>query len=767
MSTRESSTEAGIVDPVQTKTPRHVGPNPRRSRSSRIGRGLSKAFLAIVQGTFIASTLLVAPVIAANPSASLDQCANDPAPSLATDGCSTSATQWVNGNLGASKSFYREGDSIPYRLTFDNLATTGTHTVTIEWDTTKSSKHAIDFLTTYNRTVADANPCLGVTGCVFPDSPSTFPIPVDPQVSGASPPVTQIPGVFTFWGATITSVSAYSYSSGSGFVGDKSASIVISFTASVANPVLAWGGHIATRQDWGSANSAVAISGSPYHTRLLALDGSGGNQDRSLSAGAVFFPASITIIKDATPNGPTSFPFTATPNPPLSDFPLVDNGTGANTKVFGNILAEATYTVTETPVPSGWAFDSITCSVTSANGGSTTVTGAKVDIVLKEGENWTCTYANHLIPEPALTISKTADAATYSNVGDVINYTITTTNTGNVTVHAVTVTDSTGLDSFTCLPSNPADLAPTEAITCTGSHTIDQGDMDAGSFLNAACAKGTEADAGCDDVTVTTTKSPALTVDKSSTTTVITAADQVVPYSYVVTNTGNITLTGITVTDDKVLAVSCPATTLAPGASMTCTGSHTVTAAEFAAGGNLTNIATADSDQTDPPVTDTVSIPITPPTVVAQITPTATTCQQFAAGTSATLDTLLYSVKGNPPRISQVSPGVFFYWVKVSGSGTYTITQTSSPAFKPFNIASGSAVWSASCSKVSGATITQNTTTGTVTVTFTGTGTFYIGLKFDSGSVKDQPQPSPTTVHYTFSTTGVPGSSQGIDLKKK
>ena len=63
-----------------------------------------------------------ASVLAANPSADLDQCANDPPRHRSTDGCDTSATEWVNGNLGASKSVYLEGDSIPYRLTFDNLS---------------------------------------------------------------------------------------------------------------------------------------------------------------------------------------------------------------------------------------------------------------------------------------------------------------------------------------------------------------------------------------------------------------------------------------------------------------------------------------------------------------------------------------------------------------------------------------------------------------------------------------------------------------------
>ncbi|MES2088834.1 MAG: hypothetical protein V4532_02440, partial [Pseudomonadota bacterium] len=49
------------------------------------------------------------------------------------------------------------------------------------------------------------------------------------------------------------------------------------------------------------------ISGSPYHMRLVDLDGSGGNQDRSLSADAVTFPGSITIIKDAVPNNAQDF----------------------------------------------------------------------------------------------------------------------------------------------------------------------------------------------------------------------------------------------------------------------------------------------------------------------------------------------------------------------------------------------------------------------------------------------------------------------------
>jgi hypothetical protein len=106
---------------------------------------------------------------------------------------------------------------------------------------------------------------------------------------------------------------------------------------------------------------------------------------------------------------------------------------------------------------------------------------------------------------------------------------------------------------------------------------------------------------------------PNMTVDKTSTTTSVTAAGQIVPYSYLVTNTGTIALTGVSVSDNNVdTPPTCPGSTLAPGTSMTCTAQHTVTLAELTAGGNLVNIATASSNEA-PDATDTVSIPIVPP----------------------------------------------------------------------------------------------------------------------------------------------------------
>jgi len=157
---------------------------------------------------------------------------------------------------------------------------------------------------------------------------------------------------------------------------------------------------------------------------------------------------------------------------------------------------------------------------------------------------------------------------------------------------------------------------------------------------------------------------------------------------------------------------------------------------------------------------------------VSQITPTGTTCTQFRDGTAATLSNLNYSVSNGTIK-QNVTPGVFFYWVKVTvpaGNNSFTITQTITTGnfTGVFNFASGSNVFNSNCNSVSN-TMTQNTTTGAMTVQFNAptAGTYIISIKYDSKSIVGLPAPSPgTTVHYNFATTGVPGSTSGLDLIK-
>ena len=78
----------------------------------------------------------------------------------------------------------------------------------------------------------------------------------------------------------------------------------------------------------------------------------------------------------------------------------------------------------------------------------------------------------------------------------------------------------------------------------------------------------------------------------------MTAAGQTVTYHYLVANTGNTTLTGVSAVDTAFSGsgtppvVTCPVTTLAPQASTTCTGTYAVTQADIDAG-SVTDTATA------------------------------------------------------------------------------------------------------------------------------------------------------------------------------
>src|SRR4051794_1228198 len=145
-------------------------------------------------------------------------------------------------------------------------------------------------------------------------------------------------------------------------------------------------------------------------------------------------------------------------------------------------------------------------------------------------------------------------------------------------------------------------------MTCTGNHTVTQAEMDAGGTLTNVVTVTSSAPTVTDTLSIPIQQSPKLTVKKSSTTASITAAGQVVPYSYLVTNTGNVTVTNISASDNKTPSVNCPSTSLAVGASMTCTATHTATQGELDAGGNVTNIVTVTSSA--PTVTDTLSIPV-------------------------------------------------------------------------------------------------------------------------------------------------------------
>ena len=227
--------------------------------------------------------------------------------SYPASGCNeTSDGTGCNGNVGATQSpSTSRATPIPYRMRFDNLAIGGSSLPSPSSGTrpraastpSTTSPPSIEPSSTRTR----AWRTIPGRRRIAPGLPAPLTSRQTSRYDGATP---QKPGDFTLFGGTITARGITPVATDFP-ANDNSRRITIQFTATVPNPVLTWSGHIASRDDWGTNNSAVAITGSPYHIRLIDLDGSGGNQDRSLSAASIILPArsrsSRTPLRTARP----------------------------------------------------------------------------------------------------------------------------------------------------------------------------------------------------------------------------------------------------------------------------------------------------------------------------------------------------------------------------------------------------------------------------------------------------------------------------------
>ncbi len=187
------------------------------------------------------------------------------------------------------------------------------------------------------------------------------------------------------------------------------------------------------------------------------------------------------------------------------------------------------------------------------------------------------------------------------------------TNTGNVTLDPVNVDDPTA-GPVTCPVTV---LAPGASTTCTATYTLTQVDVDAGVVDNTATATGT--DPNDTDVTDTDTvstpipASPGITVDKQAGVPSGNSAGDSIDYTFLVTNTGNVTLDPVSVDDPTTNPVTCPVTVLAPGESTTCTATYTLSQVDVDAGhvANTATVTGTDPHDTDVTAVDSTDVAIT------------------------------------------------------------------------------------------------------------------------------------------------------------
>ena len=386
-------------------------------------------------------------------------------------------------------------------------------------------------------------------------------------------------------------------------------------TLAPAQTTVCTGTHTVTQADLdaGSVINTATVVGTPPSGPAIA----------PVTSNTVTVPAtqspSILVVKSTTTTSvavvntsiPYAFVVTNNGNVSLHGVTVADPNASGITCPFttlapgASVTCTATHSVTQADLDAGSV-------INTAHAVGTPPTGPALAPVASN------TVTVPVATAPGLSITKTAGSASYAALLDVVPYSFTVTNTGNVSMSSIRVSDPlTG--PVTCLAST---LAPTIATTCTGSHTVTQADLDRGSIVNTAAVVGTPpsgpaiAPVSSNTMTVPAVQSPSLTISKSTTSGPVTSVRDVVPYRFVVTNTGNVTITAIAIADPLVPVVSCPATALAPAASVTCTGTHQVTQADVD-GGSIVNTASVagvlpSGTALTPTASNTVTVPATP-----------------------------------------------------------------------------------------------------------------------------------------------------------
>ena len=329
-------------------------------------------------------------------------------------------------------------------------------------------------------------------------------------------------------------------------------------------------------------------------------------------------------------------------------FSASDSDTGAATDPLApgeSSVYVASYTITQEAIDAGGVSNVARATGEAPNGDPVSDDSDDGDDL--DGNTEDDPTENPINPAPALEVTKVSSVPDGTDVGDAIDYTITITNVGNVTVSNVTLSDTltdaqgadltmtsgptfSASDSDTGAATDP--LAPGESSVYVASYTITQEAIDAGGVSNVARATGEapngdpvsdDSDDG-DDLDGNTeddptdnpiNRNPLLTLSKSHALTddndlngAVTFGDGLT-YTVVATNSGNVTLNDLVISDPLITPSEKLCGSLGPGETCSLIGSYIVTADDVRHG-RIDNTASALTQEIAEPISadDTVDV---------------------------------------------------------------------------------------------------------------------------------------------------------------
>ena len=203
-------------------------------------------------------------------------------------------------------------------------------------------------------------------------------------------------------------------------------------------------------------------------------------------------------------------------------------------------------------------------------------------------------------------VDKTVLTGDEARAGTKLTYTIFVTNTGNTTVSGLTATDTMRYDGNPTLDFGT--IAPSKTVKIRAQHTVTQDEVNAGKVVNAIVVSGSSMTSR-DSVETTVSPSSSLTVSKAVDIANI-AADEAIAgkrltYTITVRNSGNSTVTGVSLADELNGASvgKLGKTTLAPGEQTTATATYSITAGDIAAGSVVNAVTAKGTAPSGKPVT--------------------------------------------------------------------------------------------------------------------------------------------------------------------